>query len=72
MEALREDVIELADISLELKRAAIKAGQNRVTAASSIAITITIAVSRANVADTIVVACIVTLTLSALDVPWRS
>lgn len=63
VEALGEDVIELANLSLELKRAAVKAGQDRITAASSIAVTVSIAIPRADIADTIVVACMTTLLL---------
>ena len=62
MGALGEDVIELANLSLELKGAAVEAGQDWVTFAASVAIPISVAISRANIANTIVVACMVTLT----------
>ena len=55
--ALGEDVIELANLSLELEGPSVKAGQDWVTFASSVAITVSIAISRANVANTIFVAC---------------
>lgn len=65
MGALGEDVIVLADLALELEGAAVKAGQDWVSAASGIAVTVAVTVAGADISNSIAVTCMITVTLSA-------